>query len=111
MSIEDELILAKMAERIVREVNPARIVLFGSRARGDAKATSDVDLLVVEDGPFGPNKSRFHETSRINRVLSGFGIAKDVLVYSTEEVELWRNTTNHVIAHALREGRVLYDRP
>lgn len=36
-----------MVERIATRVDPERIVLFGSHARGDARPDSDVDLLVV----------------------------------------------------------------
>jgi predicted nucleotidyltransferase len=107
----DDQIISSMTERIIREVAPSKIILFGSHARGQATAGSDVDLLVIEEAPFGPERSRFRETGRINRALADFGVAKDVLVYSAEEVAQWRNTKNHIIAHALREGRVLYDRP
>jgi predicted nucleotidyltransferase len=40
-------ILNAMAGQIVRRFQPVQIILFGSRARGDAKPNSDVDLLVV----------------------------------------------------------------
>ena len=33
---------------LVREAQPERVILFGSYARGEAKADSDLDLLVVE---------------------------------------------------------------
>lgn len=36
--------------------------------------------------------------------------AVDVLVYSREDVEYWRDSLNYVLARALREGRVLYAR-
>jgi hypothetical protein len=45
---------------------------------------------------------------RIWRALAGFTVAKDILVYSHEEVERWRGARNHVIGRALREGRLLY---
>ena len=106
-----ETVINQMAECIVKEVNPVRIVLFGSSARNEAREGSDVDLLVIEDAPFGEGRSRFRETGRINRALAGFGVAKDILVYSIDEVERWRNSLNHVISHALREGRDLYVRP
>lgn len=109
-TINDEII-SQMAECIVKEVNPVRIILFGSAARGTLNKDSDIDLLVVEDTPFGEGRSRFRETGRINRALAGFGVAKDVLVYSIDEVERWRNSLNHVISHALRDGRDLYVRP
>jgi predicted nucleotidyltransferase len=36
-----------MAERIVREYDPVKIILFGSHARGEAGPDSDIDVLVV----------------------------------------------------------------
>ena len=42
--------------------------------------------------------------------LSEFHITNEVLVYSTEEVEYWQDSVNHVIASALNEGRVVYAR-
>jgi predicted nucleotidyltransferase len=107
----DENIFQHITDCIVNEVKPARIILFGSAARGQQHEDSDVDLLVIEDEPFGAARSRFRETARINRALAGIRVAKDILVYSTEEVERWRNSLNHVVSHALREGRDLYVRP
>jgi hypothetical protein len=37
--------------------------------------------------------------------------AREILVYSSDEVERWRESRNHVVGRALREGRVLYERP
>jgi predicted nucleotidyltransferase len=37
----------RIVRRIVEAVHPLRIILFGSRARGDARPDSDLDLLVV----------------------------------------------------------------
>lgn len=111
MTAINDSIITEMTECIVREVNPLKIILFGSAARGQLHDASDVDLLVIEDAPFGAERSRFRETGRINRVLAGFGVAKDILVYSADEVSRWRNSVNHVIFHALREGRELYVRP
>ena len=103
-----ESTLREMTQAIVQEVQPAAVVLFGSRAHGGTRADSDVDLLVVEREPFGGSRSRRLEISRIRKVLSSFGVAKDILVYSRDEVERWRDSLNHIIATAFREGRVLY---
>jgi uncharacterized protein len=110
VEVTDSL-LHDMVEAIVLATNPRRIVLFGSRARGDAAPDSDVDLLIVEDGPFGPAHTRWDELRKVRRALSGFRIANDVLVFSDEEVEQWRGCTNHVVSRGLREGKVLYERP
>lgn len=103
-------LIQEMAAVVAREVKPEAIVLFGSHARSDARPDSDVDFLVVEETPFGPDKDRRREMTRLWRALAGFAVAKDILVYSHEEVERWRGARNHVIARALREGRILYGR-
>ena len=99
-----------MIDAIVQEVGPERIYLFGSRARGTQTLDSDVDLLVVEDERFGHGRDRWSELRRIRRVLKPFRIPKDILVYSRDEFEKWETSINHVVAHAVSEGRLLYER-
>jgi len=41
----DDATLAKMVQAIVEKTDPDRVYLFGSRARGDARIDSDVDLM------------------------------------------------------------------
>ena len=108
VNVSDEVI-ERMARQIVREVDPQRILLFGSRARGESDEHSDVDLLVVEHEPFGRNRSRRLEAARIWRCLSEFRIPTDILVYSNSEVAQWKDLSHHVIGMALREGKVLYE--
>jgi len=101
-------LLREMADAVVQAVQPRQVLVFGSRARGEAEADSDVDLLVVEDEPFGARRSRRAELRRIRRALASFRVPKDILVYSHAEVEQWRHSRNHIIAKAYREGNVLY---
>ena len=108
--VTDDL-LNDMVRAIVAEVDPEQIILFGSRARGDAREDSDVDLLVIESAPFGKGRSRRREAARLYQVLSEFDISTDILVYSRDEVEHWGDSLNNIVARALREGRVLYERP
>lgn len=105
---DDEALLHQMVETIVREVSPETIILFGSRARGDARSDSDVDLLVVETEPFTPQRSRRKEAARLHMALRGLAISKDILLYSRDEFERWKNSLNHVVGRAHREGRVLH---
>ena len=107
----DDALLERMVQAIVDEVDPEQVILFGSRARGGAAAGSDVDLIVVESAPFGEGRDRDAEETRLWRALASFHMPKDLLVYSRDEVEYWRDSLNHVLARALREGRVLYERP
>ena len=109
VAVTDSLLQAMTAE-IVRAVNPERVILFGSHARGTAAPDSDIDLLIVEDEPFTPQRSRTQEMARVFRLLDRFRVATDIVVFSRDEIEHWRNSLNHLIGRAFREGRILYAR-
>lgn len=104
-------LLTEATRIIVAAADPEQVILFGSHARGEAHANSDVDLLVVESAPFGPERSRYREMARLEVAMARFPVATDILVYSREEIERFRNSTCHLVYQALREGRVLYERP
>jgi predicted nucleotidyltransferase len=101
--------LQEMTEKIVREVNPRKVVLSGSHARGTACPDSDLDFLIVEDGPFNAQRSRRAEMTRLWMLFPDVHIPIDFLVYSSEEVAKWENSRSHVIHHAMNDGRVLYE--
>jgi predicted nucleotidyltransferase len=109
INITEEL-LNEMTNIIVREVHPRKVVLFGSHARGTARPDSDLDFLVIEDGPFNAQRSRRAEMTRLWKLLGDYFIAKDFLVYSPEEVAKWESVKSHVVHHAMKEGKVLYER-
>jgi predicted nucleotidyltransferase len=103
-----------MIQEIVREVveavAPERIILFGSSACGRLGPDSDVDLLVVEKESAFHQGSRRAESSRIRRALWKFPIPIDVLIFTPEEIDHWKDSKNHIIGRSTREGRVVYDR-
>ena len=95
-----------MVRRIVKQFNPARIILFGSHARGTAGPDSDVDLLVVM-----PVKgSRRKLATEIDLLLTDRQLPLDVIVVTPEEYEQDRRQIGSIIWPAAREGRVLYER-
>ncbi len=110
MEPKTEKITREMSAIIVAAVNPKRMILFGSRAKGTPRSDSDLDFLIVQDQPFSPPSTRRQQMARIWRLLAHFPISQDLVVFSEEEVEKWRHTRNHVIARALREGTVVYER-
>jgi predicted nucleotidyltransferase len=103
--------LQSMVDLIVDLVHPERVVLFGSHPRGEAREDSDVDLLIIGREPSGPGRSRNREAGRLFRRLAGFGIAKDLLLYSRDEAERFAASENHVVAHTLKERRLVYEQP
>lgn len=100
--------LEQIVRRIVEVAHPQKIVLFGSRARGEHRSDSDLDLLVIQES----SEPRWERTVSLYRALAGLslGVDKDIVVYTPEEVEEWRDASLHFVTTALREGKVLYER-
>lgn len=73
--------LIEEAVRRLKSAAPqAKVILFGSYARGDARPDSDIDFLVVIPGL----KNRFKETVRLTEALRPLRIPADVVVISRE---------------------------
>jgi predicted nucleotidyltransferase len=99
-----EQLLDEVVRRVLQVGSPHKIVLFGSRARGDARPDSDLDLLILEDSEL----PRYERSPRYYHVLTGLFPAKDIVVYTPEEVKEWSDVPNAFVTAALREGKVLY---
>jgi len=102
-----ESLLAEIVQRIVSAGDPLRIVLFGSRARADHRPDSDIDLLVVEESAL----PRYKRSPRYYRATRGTFPVREIVVWTPEEIREWESVPNHFVTAALREGRVLYERP
>ena len=98
-------ILEEMVRRIVAAVNPLRIVLFGSAARGEVRSNSDLDVLVVM--PDGVHRRRTAQV--VYRSLSGLGVAKDVVVVTESDVREHGRNPSLVLYPALQHGKELYN--
>ena len=97
-----------IAGEIVREVAPRQIILFGSYARGEVSATSDLDLFIIHDSQVTNREVR----RRIERLLGGRRFSLDLIVRTPEEVA--RNVADgnpFYTRHVFGEGKVLYERP
>lgn len=99
-------LLREIVERIVERFHPERVILFGSRARGEATADSDMDLLIVAETDLPP-RERF---SAVCRLLADYPVAFDVIVKTPEEYRRRRRVVNHIVYFADKYGDVLYER-
>jgi len=108
--LDNPTITAETLEEVVRRIlaagSPLRIVLFGSQARGEAGPGSDLDVLIVEDSSL----PRYKRAARYLRALVGVFPAKDVVVWTPQEIEAWSGVPNAFVTTALREGKTLYAR-
>ena len=98
--------IEEVKNRIVENFNPEKIILFGSYAYGNPNSESDLDLLIIQQSDL-PSYKR---TRPIKKCLRGIGIPIDILVYTPEEVEQWKNASMAFVTHAIKDGKLLYGR-
>jgi predicted nucleotidyltransferase len=103
---ENPVVLDDVVRRIAERFSPDKIILFGSRARGDAGPDSDIDLLVLFSDVADPNK----RAAELYASLVDFPRPMDIVVSTSSRFERYRNVVNTVYWPASREGRVLYER-
>jgi predicted nucleotidyltransferase len=98
-------VLTEIVERLLSELKPCRIYLFGSRARGDSHAESDYDLLVLVEHPTEPS---YRLSQRAYRALRGIPAAVDVVVWDRETFDSRLHLPASFPATVVREGRLLH---
>lgn len=95
--------LVKRLVDLLQSYNPERIILFGSRARGEADEYSDYDIIVIKktDKPF------MERLKDMIPYLVEFGGTAEILVYTPEEFEKMSEIGLGFIAQ--KEGIILYE--
>jgi uncharacterized protein len=96
--------LERLVRRIVELVHPLKIIVFGSAARGELHAHSDIDLLVVM--PEGTH--RRHTAQQLYCQISGMGIPFDILVATPGDLEKHKDNVGLIYRTVLQEGREVY---
>jgi len=99
-----DLAVREVVERIVQEVHPTRIILFGSVVRNEQRIESDVDLLVVM--PEGTH--RRHTAQMLYRKLRGLSVPVDILVTTEADLDRQKGNPGLIYRTILEEGRQLY---
>lgn len=102
----DEALIEEAGRRLAAAAPGAKVILFGSRARGEARPDSDLDLLVIEPDQVHARRA---ETARLKRELRGLEVALDVIVVSAKDAEQWGHFKGSMLNEALNEGRVLVE--
>ncbi|MBI4585192.1 MAG: nucleotidyltransferase domain-containing protein [Planctomycetes bacterium] len=97
--------LAEAIRRLVETLQPERIYLFGSKARGDAGPDSDYDIMVIVPHADEPG---YRIARRAHSLLWGLRIAADILVWSRDAFERRLHLKASLPAVILREGKLLY---
>ena len=102
----DAEVIEEVIRRIVRVADPQKVILFGSRARGDARPDSDFDLLLVRES----HQPRHARSAPLYTALADVPLEVEVMVYTPAEIEEWAGVPGAFVTTAIREGKVLYER-
>jgi predicted nucleotidyltransferase len=100
---ESESNIREVGRRLAAEVPDARVVLFGSHARGSATPRSDIDVLVIE--PEVENTAL--ESVRLMRAVRDLRLPVEIVVVSEREAAEWRDVRGSLVHAALSESPVL----
>ncbi|MCP2519539.1 nucleotidyltransferase domain-containing protein [Candidatus Aminicenantes bacterium AC-708-M15] len=102
----------RIAKKIIKEEvrkeggSVLKIILFGSRAKGEFKESSDWDFFTIIDKDID-YKVRRKITMRIRRRLAKEKIFCDIIIQSQEKAEERKNNTGYITYYALKYGKVL----
>lgn len=98
--------LQQIRDRIVKALEPERIVLFGSYAYGEPTRDSDVDLLIIMESDERPAR----RAARVSRLFRHRVLPMDILVRTPQEVQRRLQIGDPFMQEILERGKLLYER-
>jgi uncharacterized protein len=99
-------IIRFVVDVIAKKLNPEKIIVFGSSARGGMNEYSDLDIFVVMES----QKNRRERRAEISRLLRPRFFPIDIVVYTPDEFRQAINTEDPFVEEVLATGKTLYER-
>ena len=95
--------LEEVKNRLINKFKPQAIILFGSYAWGQPNEDSDLDLLIIKDGP----ETRHQLGVQAIKLMFGIDHALDMLVFKPEDIQ---KKNNSFFFKIFQDGKLLYGR-
>jgi uncharacterized protein len=102
----DNLIISELVNKIAKGINPDKIYLFGSYAKGEANEDSDLDFLIIKD----THEPRHKRSVEVQRLLIGTKIPADIIVYTNQEFEKEKHNNLSFINSVIQGAQLMYER-
>ena len=95
-----------LLKKVFGDLNYEKIILFGSRARGDSSERSDYDILIIMEEDLSI-KEKMRLLIRLKRELAKKEVDADIIIKSSDEVDYYKDKIGSVVRNALKEGVAL----
>jgi len=93
-----------LVDNIVEQIQPIRIIVFGSAARAEIPPNSDIDMMVVM--PEGTHRRKTAQL--LYRKIRGSAIPFDILVATPSDLEKHKDNIGLIYSTVLNEGKEVY---
>lgn len=104
ISVLSQQEIEEIRNKIVHEVNPQKIYIFGSYARENAGEESDIDLLVIMDSTLNPHQRNL----KIKKLFRRRRFSLDAFVYTPEEAMKYKEIPGTILHNAVYQGKLIY---
>jgi predicted nucleotidyltransferase len=105
MQLLSSELLDEIVDRLVKGLQPEKIILFGSHAYGEPTPDSDIDLLIIVSDSDQP---RHRRASHAYGTLRDLTAPTELIVLTRQEVEEKVNVRSSLVSRAINQGKVLY---
>jgi len=92
-----------IAGEIARKYKPQKIILFGSAAKNNFSADSDLDFFIIKEDN-RPVQDRMFEVSGMYE----HNVATDVLIYTPAEIKQCLKWGDPFVSQIIEQGKVIY---
>lgn len=108
LQITSDPVIERIVAIIVKKIDPDKIILFGSRARGEENPNSDYDICILKQGI---ENERNKITKQLYLDLHEIGEPIDLIVEALERFPKLIKFKSYIYRYIDKDGIIIYEKP
>lgn len=100
----------KITRHLVEAIDPEKVIIFGSYARGDATPASDLDLLVIVSSRLANTEAAIKCRVAVRRAMHNESLPFDLVLQSSSMFNHRKGIKGTLQETIAKEGKILYER-